>query len=696
MATTDYFSIARRIMRRATLVAATVALVAVTLGMAPPAAAQACEFWVAPGGSDGNSGTSASPWATITHAVATVPDDGCTVWVRDGLYAGGVEIERRFTTTTTVKAVNTYQAVLEHTSTVIDFDGAMNVVIEGLEVRHSGSGSGNYVVNVDRGGDFLAEQIVLRNNIIHDSFDNDLLKIHDGVRFATVEGNLFYNQGPSEQHMDVNSVSDVVIQDNVFFNDYAASGRAIPDAKHFIIIKDSNDVTDGLVGSQRITVRRNVFFNWQGGTEMFVKVGNDGNATHEAIDVWVQSNLFIGNSSNVASTAFGVAGAKNVSFTNNTVVGDLPSKAYAFDVDIKGDNPLNENIEFVNNIWSDPTGTMGSDGPGDDNEFANGDPAGTIGLVLDNNLYWNGASAIPTGELVSPLVDDASRVVGNPLLETNQAGLVTPTWNGSAFADGNSTVRDVFVDLVETYGKIPAGSPAIGAADPDAAPPEDILGNLRSDPDLGAYEEGGAPGGPTPPPGSSGSFVDDNGNIHEGFIEAIAAEGITLGCNPPLNDRYCPDDHVTRGQMAAFLVRALGLPAASKNWFVDDDTSIFHDDINRLAEAGITLGCNPPANDDFCPSDEVTRGQMAAFLVRAYGYVDPGPGNWFVDDNGSIFQGDIDRLAQAGVTKGCNPPANDRYCPADPVRRDQMASFLGRAEGLTPIAVGAGLVEGGP
>jgi uncharacterized protein YbjT (DUF2867 family) len=56
-----------------------------------------------------------------------------------------------------------------------------------------------------------------------------------------------------------------------------------------------------------------------------------------------------------------------------------------------------------------------------------------------------------------------------------------------------------------------------------------------------------------------GTFVDDDGSVHEGSIEAIATEGITRGCNPPANDQFCPDDPVTRGQMAAFLVRALGL-----------------------------------------------------------------------------------------------------------------------------------------
>jgi glucose/arabinose dehydrogenase len=185
------------------------------------------------------------------------------------------------------------------------------------------------------------------------------------------------------------------------------------------------------------------------------------------------------------------------------------------------------------------------------------------------------------------------------------------------------------------------------------------------------------------PPG--GTFRDDDGNIHEGNIEAIAAEGITRGCNPPTNDRYCPANTVTRGQMAAFLARTLGLPQPSGDHFVDDETSIFENDINRLFEAGITRGCNPPANDRYCPDNTVTRGQMAAFLVRAYGYSDPGAGDWFDDDDGSVFENDIDKLRVAGVTKGCNPPANTRYCPDDGVRRDQMATFLARAEGLTPI-----------
>jgi parallel beta-helix repeat protein len=125
------------------------------------------------------------------------------------------------------------------------------------------------------------------------------------------------------------------------------------------------------------------------------------------------------------------------------------------------------------------------------------------------------------------------------------------------------------------------------------------------------------------PPGlcnESGSFTDDDGNIFELDIEWMNREGITKGCNPPTNDQYCPDSSVTRGQMAAFLVRALGYSDdGGGNLFIDDDDSIFERDIDRLATAGVTKGCNPPVNDSFCPTSYVTRGQMAAFLHRALG-----------------------------------------------------------------------------
>jgi hypothetical protein len=74
-----------------------------------------------------------------------------------------------------------------------------------------------------------------------------------------------------------------------------------------------------------------------------------------------------------------------------------------------------------------------------------------------------------------------------------------------------------------------------------------------------------------------------------------------------------------RGWLIVAIAVAVMVPAAAiaGDLFTDvPDSNIFHDDIGWLADNGVTLGCNPPANDKFCPGDNVTREQMAAFLRR--------------------------------------------------------------------------------
>jgi len=138
----------------------------------------------------------------------------------------------------------------------------------------------------------------------------------------------------------------------------------------------------------------------------------------------------------------------------------------------------------------------------------------------------------------------------------------------------------------------------------------------------------------------------------------------------------------TTGPSATF-VTVNPLPPGGS--FSDDTGNIHEANIEAIAAAGITKGCNPPINDLYCPGSDVTRGQMAAFLVRALSLTDDGGGNSFIDDDGSIFEGDIARMAAAGITKGCNPPTNDRFCPDDRAQPDQMPSFLARALNLSPI-----------
>ncbi|HEX2404013.1 MAG TPA: SpoIID/LytB domain-containing protein [Acidimicrobiia bacterium] len=175
--------------------------------------------------------------------------------------------------------------------------------------------------------------------------------------------------------------------------------------------------------------------------------------------------------------------------------------------------------------------------------------------------------------------------------------------------------------------------------------------------------------------GYRGQFLDIANNTFEAAIIWLAQQKITLGCNPPLNSNFCPDKEVTRGQMAVFISRALNLPGAGSDHFTDDDGKFYEAAANQLYETGITFGCRA---NRFCGDQPIPRGQMAAFLARAYSL--PGAAtDHFVDDSQSEFQGAINKIASAGITLGCNPPTNDRFCPSDRVTRGQMAAFLKRA-----------------
>lgn len=163
------------------------------------------------------------------------------------------------------------------------------------------------------------------------------------------------------------------------------------------------------------------------------------------------------------------------------------------------------------------------------------------------------------------------------------------------------------------------------------------------------------------------------------YIEAIADAGITLGCG---NGNYCPTQTVTREQMAAFIVRAKeSEPAAACTTSPFSDvptTNWFCKYIERLSVLGVTTGCG---GGNYCPGNNVTRDQMAAFIIRAL-EGDPatdycGTTSSFSDvPVASAFCGHIKRMLERNITTGCG---GGNYCPGQYVTREQMAAFLGRA-----------------
>jgi hypothetical protein len=167
------------------------------------------------------------------------------------------------------------------------------------------------------------------------------------------------------------------------------------------------------------------------------------------------------------------------------------------------------------------------------------------------------------------------------------------------------------------------------------------------------------------------------------WIERLYSAGITSGCgtNPLI---YCPEQSVTRAQMAVFLERGMHgatyiPPTGSGAVFVDVSLSTWGVNwIEKLYADGITGGClTSPLS--YCPANPVTRAQMAKFLLLAKhgaSYSPPAAAGIFADVPTSYWAaGWIEQLYTEGITGGCSlSPLS--YCPENSVTRAQMAKFL--------------------
>ncbi|MBL8211395.1 MAG: S-layer homology domain-containing protein [Bryobacterales bacterium] len=167
-----------------------------------------------------------------------------------------------------------------------------------------------------------------------------------------------------------------------------------------------------------------------------------------------------------------------------------------------------------------------------------------------------------------------------------------------------------------------------------------------------------------------------------GYINYLGANGITNGCNNTAT-LYCPESLMTRSEMAAFIVRSLLGESFTYNpapYFADvpaSHTAFRY--IQKLRDLGVTNGCTAST---YCPDATVTRGQMAAFLVRALLGIDatatfPYPASAFFADvpGAHPFFAYIQKLRELGITAGCTAAT---YCSEDGNTRGQMAVFVTR------------------
>ncbi|MPZ54094.1 MAG: hypothetical protein GEU79_15415 [Acidimicrobiia bacterium] len=149
--------------------------------------------------------------------------------------------------------------------------------------------------------------------------------------------------------------------------------------------------------------------------------------------------------------------------------------------------------------------------------------------------------------------------------------------------------------------------------------------------------------------------------------------GATRACG---TNRYCPGSNTNRALFIYMLWRSRGSPSGASEPFTDVDPNDWYYQAVRWAyQRGITTGCNPPQNTRFCPGRDVQRAEAAVMLWisnnRPAGgsepFTDVDPGDW--------WYGPVRWLYRNDITSGCSPT---RYCPTATIRRGDSAVFLFR------------------
>jgi uncharacterized lipoprotein YddW (UPF0748 family) len=185
------------------------------------------------------------------------------------------------------------------------------------------------------------------------------------------------------------------------------------------------------------------------------------------------------------------------------------------------------------------------------------------------------------------------------------------------------------------------------------------------------------------------AFTDTTRSVHRAAIDCLAWWEITRGRTPTT---YGVASVISRGQMAAMLVRLLETmgwePDGSGSGFRDTEGHLFEAEIDALAAAGIVRGVT---EDTYEPDRSVSRAEMASLVARLFenattSPLPTGPMPFRDVSSSNVHRDAIARLVAAEITAGVTPI---RYRPAQPVRRDQMASFVMRA---TSVLVGRGEV----
>jgi parallel beta-helix repeat protein len=673
--------------------------------------AQANTFYVATSGNNANPGSQAQPWLTLQHAVDHI-SPGDTILVASGTYAGcrighsgqpGAVCTLKADTGATV-VVNTPGPNNRHSSNIeVElFDDTVRYwVIDGLESANSPrygidirityfiTVQNCYVHGAAVTGIFLAfsNHPLIQNNEsafngehgIYDSNSADYPTIRgnrshhnhsagihmngdlsqppgDGIiSFAVVEKNIIYENGVGGgSGINCDGVSDSIFRNNLLYNNHA-SGISLYGI-------------DGGEGSSRNKIYNNTIV-MAAGARWCINIPASTDGQPDPTGNQIRNNILYTPDTGLRGSVL-TYGSAVTGFTSdyNVVVNRFSTDGGDSTLSLAGWQALGYDIH---SIIATPAAVFV-------------DPAG-------NNYHLKaGSPAIGAGASLAEVVidlDGFARPLGNPYAigcyeGPSAACSVTLAPLSLSFSclgglGAIEVVAPVSCDWTATTtdGFIAINSGATGMGNgvvKFSVTASNLAVNRGGVISIAGQSFAILQGAQFSDVALSNPFFNDIGKL--------SAHGITLGCG---NGNYCPSAPVTRDQMAAFIIRALGdfnPPPPPQQRFTDvPPANIFYAFIDEMASRGITLGCG---GSNYCPSAPVTREQMAAFIIRALGDFNPPiPSIQRFDDvlPSNPFFPLIDEMAARGITRGCGGP---NYCPSDAVTREQMAAFLVRAFNL--------------
>lgn len=671
--------------------------------------ANATNYYVATSGNDNNSGSQMLPWRTLQHAVDTiVPGD--TILVQSGTYVGcrigksgqaGAVCTLKADTGATV-LINAPGSANRHTSNieVENFNGTLSYwVIDGFEVSGAPrygidlrdtdhmTVQNCYVHNSTVTGIFLAfcYHPLIQNNQSASNGEHGIYQSNSGD-FPTIRGNTLHHNFSAGIHMNGDRnftpgdgiISFALVEKNVIYENGAPPGGG------------SGINCDGV--SDSVIINNLLYNNHASGISLYAIDGAEGSSRNKVYNNTIVMAVDGRWCINIPAAAEGQpdpVGNKvknNILYTPHTFRGSISTYSNA-----------------ASGFESDYNTVV--------NRFSTDEGDTNMSLVAWQALGYDLHSAIstPAALFVNPATFDfhlkaGSPAVdaGTPLAEVTQDLDGIPRPQGSAYDTGSFERSQCTLSFSPSSAAFTRSG---GGASITVMAPNGCSWTAMSNAAFITVTSGSGTGNGTinysvsvnTDPGIRSGTMSAGGSVFTVYqavdfndvppahlfyteISKIYARGITIGCG---GANYCPEQEVTRQEMAAFIIRALGdfnPPTPAQQRFMDvPPANPFYAFVDEMAARQITVGCG---SGNYCPASPVTREQMAAFIIRALGEFSPPtpPQQRFTDvPPSNPFYNFIDRMAALNITLGCG---GGNYCPGQPVTRGQMAAFLVRAFNL--------------